>query len=467
MPNLLRSNYLKGLLFIYFIWALVNIGNLFVIPPSSTDFFSFWYAGQYLRQDVDPYTEFFKDTRTKSVEKDALYVQGSSLFFPIQYLNGVEDTQASLYELSSSKTTVPANTAPLILIITSLSFLSWPLASQIWFFMNIILIFGVSWLTFHYVEQSGLKLSPFIKLLLFLILMGLDATRSSLKQGQTTNLVVFLGLLTLYLVDKDHKLGAGIALGIALSKYNITLPGIFLLLLYKRQFKVVVVAILTQLTGALAISLITKTQIYDIIFSYINLAVFNNSVSDTENVGVNLGAYFEPSIWNTLIFTILFSLIVLGCLLFLLYHQKDKNKPTLSREEVRLTDIHILSILTLLSLLAVRHLKYDMFSIFICLCLFALVTVKPSQWNLTFSTTKWLMAFIGLSIISLSVGFVSSLLLNDTVIGRLVFATQTLSLIIFLVINFWLLRLLLIKRRLKHNNLTEAENGKGSEKIKN
>ena len=46
---------------------------------------------------------------------------------------------------------------------------------------------------------------------------------------------------------------AGLALGLALSKYSLSLP-IFLFLLYKRNFKVLLMAVATQLAGILGMA---------------------------------------------------------------------------------------------------------------------------------------------------------------------------------------------------------------------
>jgi Glycosyltransferase family 87 len=415
------------------IWALVNIGNLFLRPITLADYYQFWFSGQYLRQNIDPYTTFSKDTnRQNSTQGDVAFVRGDALTFPIHYLDGAEDTQASLYEVAATKSTVPANTAPMILLISLLSYFSWPLSGGIWFFASLMMGFGLIWLVLHYVEQGGLSITPFGKLTAFLLFWGLDAARSSLQQGQTTIAVLFLGFLALYLIDRKHPVWAGVILGIALSKYNVCLP-IFLLVLYKRGFKTITIAFLVQLIATLSVSLLTHTAVLDIIQSYAGLAVFSATISNSRHFGVNLGAYLQSGALNIFINGFLFA-----ALLLYLFRRSPKGMGQFTAEQTRLLDIHILSIFALWGLLGVYHLKYDIISIVIYLYLFALAASQGQWWNLSHEQARRFTVITLIVLIPLFFSFPLSFLFRDEGIRRLIFSMQTLSLVALLVSNFWL-----------------------------
>lgn len=443
MPNKIDYFAKTSLLLICFLLAFVNIGSLFIRSSTYTDFFAWWFASQYVRQNIDPYTEFTDHLSEIRHIDFSSYVQAYDLSFPISYLDGDTDTRRSLVELSTTKQVRPSNTAPMILLITLFSQFSWPVASQLWFLSNLLFLLGIIYVTFHYVAHSEYNLSLFTKLLIVFAFLGLDATRSALQQGQTVILVVFLGMLTLYLIDRDHKILAGVALGIAVSKFNVILPTIFLFLLYRRQFKVIIGSALTQISALVLLGLLTQTNILYIFLSYADIAFITGDSGRASQLAIHLGSYFTPSGWNTLLSTGLLSLLIIGYLIYIL--QKSKANTFTNPRIERLLDIHILSVLSLMSLLTIHHIKYDILSIFICMFVFALpITInRDKKWEWLRFKSRWISLFVIILFLPLYISYPISFWVDDILLARLIFSTQTLSIIIMMVITIIMLKALL------------------------
>jgi hypothetical protein len=83
---------------------------------------------------------------------------------------------------------------------------------------------------------------------------AMKGPREAAVTGQSTVMVFFWMVVTL-LLYKSHWLWAGLALGIALGKYSLSLP-ICLFLLLERRFRVLGVAALVQVIGLVVVALL-------------------------------------------------------------------------------------------------------------------------------------------------------------------------------------------------------------------
>ena len=79
------------------------------------DFHSYWYAGHFVRQGSDPYEA---------------YLQGLALDVPVSYWDAEPTT--SLPIAQPDLAIVPAKTAPMVLLLTPFSYVSWGLAKVLW-----------------------------------------------------------------------------------------------------------------------------------------------------------------------------------------------------------------------------------------------------------------------------------------------------------------------------------------------
>ncbi|NKQ36716.1 MAG: hypothetical protein HF973_14020 [Chloroflexi bacterium] len=96
------------------IFALFSVREV-LLPRGSADFHSYWFSGHFLRQGTDPYQAFF-DRRVPSV--------------PVHYVDGLTTEQAPVAQPGLAIT--PANTAPITLLLSLFSWLSWPSAKLLW-----------------------------------------------------------------------------------------------------------------------------------------------------------------------------------------------------------------------------------------------------------------------------------------------------------------------------------------------
>jgi hypothetical protein len=142
----------------------------------------------------------------------------------------------------------PANSAPLLLTITLLAFLPWSLAKSVWLVICVVVVLTLPWLALRLLTPA-LHLAQPLQWLVALAFYAMKGTRVALANGQPSVLVFFLMLVTL-LTYQSQWVVAGLALGIALSKYSIALP-LVIFLLWRRCFRVLLLAAGVQVVGLL------------------------------------------------------------------------------------------------------------------------------------------------------------------------------------------------------------------------
>ena len=230
--------YLAAIALVLFIVFSRIVGNV-LAPTGSHDFHPYWYQGHAVWRGSNPYRAF---------------LDGETPALPLRYLDGVEATEPPVAQpgLSTSVT----NTAPLALLLALFSFLSWPVAKLGWLAINLGLILALPWLLMRAWPFEGFTRSQ--RLALSLLVYAFGFTRHPVSIGQTTLPVLCLLLASLALSER-HWFWSGICLGIALSKYSLALPILlFLLIEFKRRgLYAVAVALLVQVAGVLAITLIS------------------------------------------------------------------------------------------------------------------------------------------------------------------------------------------------------------------
>lgn len=244
--------------------------NSFTNPLGSIDFHSYWYAAHFLREGRDPYQAYLT-TATPTP--------------PISYVDGItvndDPAQSRLQQ-------VPVNTAPILLLLSPLAYLSWVPAKGVWLALNTLLMLVAPWLTLWLAEQHDIKLSRWGQLAVAVAFYAIAAPRFVVGYGQTSMFVydVMIGALLLY---RSHPLGAGVALGIALSKYSLVFP-ILLLFAYWRQWRVLAVAGAVQVLGLLAINVLGGTTPLTTIQAYLALALEHTAKS-----GIHIGSLYNGS----------------------------------------------------------------------------------------------------------------------------------------------------------------------------
>ncbi len=208
-------------------------------PLGSRDYHQFWYAGQFIIQERDPYEAFF---------------DGEKPNLPIHYADGVTVSQYPVAQARPGDHTFQypghaphAHTIFLFFLVDCKVVIP---------YSNFGLMLVTGWLALRHIPFGGVKLPRIQELLIFLIYFDFSATRIAIENGQTT-LLVFLLMLIALIFSKRAWVIAGLALGLALSKYSLSIP-IFLFFLYQKNFKVLLLAVAVQLSGVIGIAALER-----------------------------------------------------------------------------------------------------------------------------------------------------------------------------------------------------------------
>ena len=198
---------------------------------------------------------------------------------------------------------------------------------------------------------------------------ALLATRNSVGVGQTSLLVMVLMLLTL-LTAKKHWMIAGLALGVALSKYSLALP-ILLFLLFKRKYRAAALSLAVQAAGVLLLTVLTGASPVQVLAEYVQMLSLHANYP-----GIHLASLLPPASPLGVPLALGFSVLVLGLAGF----WAAFRYPNLSLADKDLGEMHILTCLVLWTLLVAYHREYDTFLFIFFICL---VTYGLSRWRLS------------------------------------------------------------------------------------
>jgi hypothetical protein len=318
---------LFGLLLLYALVALAHNTAQTLDTTLGYDFFSYWQPLQFVRQGINPYTQ-------------GLQGYANVLAYPIYYVNGVEYSETWLDVLGSP---LPANTPVMLLLLFPLGFFTWEVAKIIWFGCNLIWVVVSIALVLRLVTGKWQVLYSSTGILFALIVLCLLPTRNTLGNGQTTYLIIMCILLSLYFYHVQRKSLAGLALGIALSKYTLGIASLFYFI-YKRQWRILAFALAVQLAGFIILSLITDTNPVVSVIDYTRLVAFH-----TEIQGIHLGNYIAlPPIVVSVVVTGLFAVFFMYILQW--YITNEWQEPY---------DIYLFALSCNWALLTIYHAYYD------------------------------------------------------------------------------------------------------------
>ncbi|MGE5464535.1 MAG: glycosyltransferase 87 family protein, partial [Syntrophothermus sp.] len=350
------------------------------------------------------------------------------LHLPIYYADGVVITRYPVAQ--SNLETTPSNTPAMLLTLTPLSFLSWQTAK--WFFLsiNLTLMLLSGWLALRYIPFARIKLHPLHEFFIFLVYFDFSATRIAIENGQTTLLVFLLMMLSL-LFSKRAWYISGLALGLALSKYSLSIP-LLLFFLYRRNFKILILAMAVQLIGILGMADLSGVTPEKIVLE--NIRLFFRLF---DQPGVHLSRWFEFMSGNHLI-TFLPSL-AMTALVFLPLWIWLRKYPTRTEEAGQVRDFHVLTILFLWTLLVAYHRLYDTLILIFFVILIFKGLADPLLWELSSRGRKALLAFMAVTPLILILPARIVDLLLPFYYGKVSDGITTLLLVIMLAISMFLL----------------------------
>ena len=378
-------------------------------PTEASDFHQFWYAGHFIRQGSDPYQAYFS---------------GEQPSVPVAYVDGVVTSSRPVAQPGLA--TAPANTAPIVLLLSPFAFFSWPLAKVLWMVCNLVLALLCPWLLLR-LAPPDLQISGTSRLLLFFVFFSFLGTRNAIGNGQTT-LLVFAMMIGALLTMDGNCLLPGVLLGIALSKYSVAVPVLFLAL-YRRKYWVVIVSLAVQVIAVLAIAMIAGSSPLSILADYVRFMLMQ-----VDSDGIHLAPLLQPIGVPAPITGAILTLGVGAALarwaVLPRAHETARSKAS--------EDLHLMAIFCLWSLLAGYHRPYDSLVALLPVALLTLGLEHQALWKLYSRQRLVLAAALGIFLLVLmSPGAVMSSIASDwtLVLSRAI----TVVLFAMLVIFIWLL----------------------------
>jgi hypothetical protein len=414
--RVLPEKWMKLLCMVGTIYAVAVAAYIFTEtgkPLGARDFHQFWYAGHFIIQERDPYEAFFAKEPPN---------------LPVHYVDGVTINRYPVAQADLEIT--PSNTPAMLLMLTPFSYFSWETAKWLFLMINLVLTLATAWLALRHIPFAGVRLTPLEEFFILLVYFDFSATRIAIENGQTT-LFVFLLMMVSLIFSKRAWYISGIALGLALSKYSLSIP-IFLFFIYKREIRILLMAIIIQMIGILGVAEISRGTPAKIIVE--NIMLFFRLF---DQPGVHLSRWFE-FISDNHFLSIVPSLVMTVLVFIPIFTWTRRKKPaTSSQEEV--LDFHVLTILFIWTILVAYHRLYDtLILIFFVILIFKGLKV-PRLWNLADGGRKALLAFMALTPLILILPARIVDLLLPFYYGRVSDGITTILLVIMLAISMFLL----------------------------
>jgi hypothetical protein len=409
---------------LYAIFVAIYIFTETGKPLGARDFHQFWYAGNFIRQGRDPYAAYFAGEQPK---------------LPVKYLDGVTINQ---YPVAQPQLAIiPSNTPMMLALLTPFSLFSWNVAKWAFMIFNLILMLITGWLVLRRLPFAGVKLAPLDEVLIFLVYFDFSATRIAIENGQTTLLVFLLMILALLYADRSWQV-TGLTLGIALSKYSLSLP-IFLFFLYKKKFKILLTAIGVQVFGILALAAIGRDSPVTVAME--NYRLFFQLF---DQPGVHLARQFEIFTKNHLLTEI--PVLLMTLLVFIPLFLWLRRRPVATESTEDILDFHLLSILFLWTILVAYHRLYDTLILLFFVVLVFKGLAYPNIWKLTKREQILLLMFMAALplILILPARIVDKVLTGYY--GTIADAVTSILFLLMLFVSLFLLRCFL------HNSETET-----------
>ncbi|MGD0612520.1 MAG: glycosyltransferase family 87 protein [Anaerolineales bacterium] len=400
-------------------WAAISLFRAIqqgLSPQGGDDLYTYWYAGQFLREGKDLYKTF---------------IDGDKPSLPVVYL---DRTVTDLKEIiQPNLVPAPASSPLAFFLLAPLAFLSWSLAKAVWLLINLVLLGCIPFLVYRLFQDKG-WLSPWEGIALTCAMIGLSSTRNATASGQITFLILDLMLAAVVLADRRPWL-AGLLLGVALSKYSLSLGVLLLFLLLEPKIRLVLTACLVQLAGLLALMFISGSGLPAIIHEYLLMVNLHASME-----GIHLAALVRGSgqeVWIGLAWTLVVAIPIA-------YWRWAKALRRFGEKLVPLSRIHLLTILILWALLVVYHRAYDAMVVIVYMGLIAYLVKRSQAWDLSRAARFWIIAFslAGQLLLmipsgSMTRGYLPALL--ETVWGRVENLTTTFLILAFLGVGLFLL----------------------------
>jgi hypothetical protein len=400
----------------------------------STDFHAYWLAGHFLRANRDPYAAF-------------LFARRPAV--PVPYLDGTVEAEAVIQPGLGN---LPANTAPMTLLLAPLAWWSWPWAKGLWAAINLALALAIPWLALGLLPSRP---PPWARWATAFAFWSLVATRVAIGTGQTTLLALtaMLGALRLAWgpeglrvalavggesigprasddprdplrpVDSQRErsitlpdwrtLAAGLLLGLAVSKYSLALPAV-LLLGWRGRWRILAIALAVQLFAYACMAWLPGGGWKETLNAYLILLQMH-----LPQEGVHAAAALGGGPRVSLVVGVLLSVVTVGTLW---WRGKLGGRPMpqvaaraegvapdvgdmkVARARRSVRDPLLLAVLALWTLLVAYHRIYDVTLVVLLLAPALAILAAPDAWQVTRDDRRVLAIFAvpGIALLALA-----------------------------------------------------------------
>ncbi len=231
----------------------------------SIDFHSYWVGALLLTQYVEPWGG------TLDLHPVAV---------PISHLIGPDTHEVPVPPFGPL--TPLGLTAPLAIVITAFTAVSWDIAKTVWLGLNLVSLITVPVLIIRIAARYGFLVRAIDAWVIGVLLAAMAFTRLAIGHGQSTLILLWLSLIAIVLGDSSsrwQRVFGGVLLGIALSKPTVLVAASVFLLL-RRRFDVIVIASAVQLIGLMIVAWMSSETPVTIVSQYWRMLRVH---SNTEN----------------------------------------------------------------------------------------------------------------------------------------------------------------------------------------
>lgn len=319
-----------------------------------------------------------------------------------------------------------------ILLAISVSALEYYSGKYIWFAAMLTIIVALPPL---FMGLNRGRITWRMLLMLELLALGWAATRNTLGFGQATPIILLCSALALWFTSRNHKLLAGICLGLALSKFTFAGALVLYFLMY-RHYRILLVAALVQVGGFLIYAAFVGQSPLTTAENYFLML---NTLTGQDNAVSSLDGYLnfigiQPTI-SVLISASLMALVTIA-LVIPRYVGEALGKPELTDPALALAKEHLLIIISILvGMLGVYHRTYDLLLLIVIPALIPSISYERA---INPRVRKWyFFAAAFLSVAMLTIRGPLEDMMPEAIALQIGVLPFTVSMIVMLVVAIW------------------------------
>lgn len=269
--------------------------------------------------------------------------------------------------------TAATYTPALNFVLSSLSYLAFEDAKLIWTGLIVLLVLAIPWLI---IVSLPVPTSWPARILIALCFYGLTGISIAIRAGQPSVLVVFLIALSFYLSQKKLNLFAGVILGLALSKFSLSVP-ILLYFLYKRQWSIVITGCVIQFLAVAVLVFVVGGSLTEGVSNYRNQL---STLAGAYHINlIHIAGHFPHRADQFAQLAIILSLLMFGLIWFAVIRYRGRCTSK------GLWDFAILSFLNTWGLLVFYVQQYDVGTSIFAISLIISAIFQSHRWNLSSS----------------------------------------------------------------------------------